>query len=392
VQLRDSPSEQAFREELRAWLAEVVPSLPPTPSLRNWQERRAFDLDWQRRLYDGGYAGVSWPKEYGGRDASATEQLVFLEEIARAHAPDVGMNFVGMLHAGPTIMTEGTPEQKEKYLPPILRGEVIWCQGFSEPNAGSDLASLRTRAVRDGDHYVVSGQKIWSTYAFAADHCELLVRTNPDAPKHRGITWLAMPMDLPGIDVRPLTTATGSAEFCEMFLDEVRIPVANRIGDENDGWRVAMVTFGFERGTSLVHEVRACMTLADELFDVADDPAQRRELARVSAELDALWALTKRNVSQAARTGVPGVAGSVLKLNFSEVCQRLHEIGRRILGPASLSRDDLRLGGRIDSGEVMSERLRVLSMTIAAGTSQIQRNIVAERILGLPKEPAWTSS
>ena len=387
MDLRDSPSEQAFRAELRAWLADVLPTLPPHPPVSDWDGRRVYDQAWQRRLYDAGYAGVSWPKEYGGREASPTEQLVFVEELARAGAPDVGVNFVGLLHAGPTVMTEGNPEQKARHLPAILRGEEVWCQGFSEPNAGSDLASLRTRAVRDGDDYVISGQKTWSSFAHRADFCELLVRTDPDAPKHEGITWVIMPMDTPGIELRPITNIFGSTEFCEMFLDEVRVPVANAVGGENDGWRVAMVTFSFERGTAFVGEMVGIMQFARQLVEVNDDVATARELGRVVAHLDALWALTKRNVSQAARTGVPGIGGSVLKLHLSEVTQRVFDLGRRVLGRVALSRDDLDVGGDLRSGFLMSERLRHMSMTIAAGTSQVQRNIVAERILGLPKEP-----
>src|SRR3954464_9515576 len=255
MDLRLSESESRLATELRAWLAEVLPTLPPEPSDDDWPARRAYDTRWQQLLHQAGYAGISWPKESGGRDASPTEQLVFLEELALAGAPYVGVNFVGLLHAGPTIMVEGTDEQKRRHLPPILTGEHVWCQGFSEPEAGSDLASLRTRAVRDGDHYVVTGQKIWTSSAHVADYCELLVRTDPDAPKHRGISWLIMPMDSPGIDVRPLRTISGVNEFNEMFLDDVRIPVVNRVGDENDGWRVAMVTFAFERGTAWVSDL-----------------------------------------------------------------------------------------------------------------------------------------
>ena len=225
MRLRETPGEQAFRAELRTWLDATLPGLPDPPPFEDWAAKRAYDTGWQRRLYDAGYAGISWPKEYGGRGATPSEELIFLEETERAGAPYVGCNFVATLHAGPTIAAEGTPEQRARYLPPILRGDNVWCQGFSEPEAGSDLASLRTRAVRDGDHYVVSGQKIWTSHAQVADYCELLVRTDPDAPKHRGITWMIMPMDSPGIEVRPMRTLTGDSEFSEMFLDEVRIPV-----------------------------------------------------------------------------------------------------------------------------------------------------------------------
>jgi alkylation response protein AidB-like acyl-CoA dehydrogenase len=334
-----------------------------------------------------------------------SEQLVFLEETERAHAPYVGVNFVGLLHAGPTLMAEATAEQQAIHLPAILRGEHVWCQGFSEPSAGSDLAALRTRAVLDGDDYVVNGQKIWTSHAQVAEYCELLVRTSADAPKHSGITWLILPMDSPGIDVRPLRTLHGSAEFSELFLDDVRVPTANRVGAENDGWRVAMVTFSFERGTAFVSELLSSMELLEALATVAkrvtrgsatawDDAGIRRDIGKLAADFDALWALTKRNVSQAARTGVPGPGGSVFKLAYSEARHRMGDLTMRILDRAALSLDDLSLGDLGDLGVAphLYGRLHSLSLTIAAGTSQIQRNIVGERILGLPKERAWTSS
>jgi alkylation response protein AidB-like acyl-CoA dehydrogenase len=358
VDLRDSDADAAFRAELRGWLEHTVPQLPPVPEREDWDGRRRFDGDWQKRLFDAGYAGIDWPAEYGGRGATPTESLIFLEELARAKAPTVGVNFVGLLHAGPTLIAEATEEQKSSHLPRILRGEEVWCQGFSEPSAGSDLASLRTRAVRDGDDYVISGQKIWTSFAQVADCCELLVRTDPDN-KHRGITWLILPMDTPGIDVRPLRTIIGSSEFSELFLDEVRVPVANRVGEENDGWRVAMVTFSFERGTSLVGE----------------DPGRRRELGRLVAELDALWALTRRTVSEAADTGVPGVGSSFVKLQYSELTNRIGDLALSLLDTGRLTVDE----------HWIEERLRVLALPIAAGSSQIQRNIIGERVLGLPK-------
>lgn len=249
MDLSYTPEEEEFRARLREWLARTLPGLPPGPSPGDWPGRRAYDLGWQRRLHDAGYADVHW-------GASPTIRLIFLEETERAGAPYVGANFVGLLHAGPTIAAEGTDEQRARWLPPILRGEEVWCQGFSEPEAGSDLAALRTRAWRDGDQYVVTGSKIWTSHAEVADWCELLVRTDPSEPRHRGITWLAMPMDAPGITVRPLRTLAGSAEFAEMFLDEVRVPVAHRVGDENDGWRVTMVTLSFERGTAFAERGR----------------------------------------------------------------------------------------------------------------------------------------
>ncbi|MBP5900243.1 acyl-CoA dehydrogenase family protein [Streptomyces scabiei] len=375
MDLAYSPAEEEFRARLREWLAKTLPALPPKPSPDDWPGRRAYDLGWQRTLYDAGYADVHW-------DASPTTRLIFLEETEKAGAPYVGAGFVGLLHAGPTIAAEGTAGQRARWLPPILRGEEVWCQGFSEPDAGSDLAALRTRAHRDGDHYVVSGSKIWTSHAEVADWCELLVRTDPGAPKHRGITWLAMPMDAPGVTVRPLRTLAGSTEFAEVFLDEVRVPVANRVGEENDGWRVTMVTLSFERGTAFVGEVVACRRVLGEIAREArengrwDDSSVRRRLGRLNAEFRALWRLTQWNVSAAeASGGVPGVGGSVFKLRYSRARQELFDAAGEVLG-----------AGAVDLGRPwVLDRLGSLSYTIAAGTSEIQRNIVGERILGLPK-------
>jgi alkylation response protein AidB-like acyl-CoA dehydrogenase len=394
VRLSYSESERSFAEELRAWLAAELPTLAPEPDRDDWTARRRYDTDWQRRLFEAGYAGMSWPKEYGGRGASPAEQLVFLEQTNRAGAPYVGVNFVGTLHAGPTLIAEGTDEQKQRFLPPILKGEEVWCQGFSEPGAGSDLAALRTRAVRDGDEYVINGQKVWSTFAHVADYGELLVRTDPEAPKHRGITWLVVPMSSPGITIRPIRTVAGPSEFCEVFYDDVRVPVANRVGLENDGWRVAMVTFGFERGTAFLVEIMEGFQLARTLASVAaslgrDDDALQVELGRLVADFDALWSMTAWSVSEASRNGVPGPGASLLKLRVTEAFEELAALGMRMLGGVGLSREDV---GGLASGHLVEEYLRCLSFTIAGGTSQIQRNIVAERILGLPKEPAWTSS
>ncbi|MER8267588.1 acyl-CoA dehydrogenase family protein [Streptomyces griseus] len=382
MDLAYTEAEEEFRWRLREWLSGVLPGLPAKPTPDDWPARRAYDTAWQRMLYDAGYAGLHWPVDAGGRGATPTQHLIFLEETEKAGAPYVGANFVGLLHAGPTIAAEGTAGQRARWLPPVLRGDEIWCQGFSEPDAGSDLAALRTRAVRDGDDYVVSGSKIWTSHAEIADWCELLVRTDPDAPKHRGISWLAMPMDAPGITVRPLRTLAGSTEFAEVFLDEVRVPVRNRVGAENDGWRVTMVTLSFERGTAFVGEVVACRRTLDALADEArrtgrwDDPVLRRRLGRLNAELRALWRLTQANVSESERTGgVPGVGGSVFKLRYSGVRQELYEAAAEVLGADAFDVDR----------EWVLDRLSSLSYTIAAGTSQIQRNIVAERILGLPK-------
>ena len=377
MDLRYSDADEDFRAGLRSWLETALPALAPHPPRDAWPERRTWDTDWQRRLFDAGYAGLHWPSEFGGRGASPTEQLIFYEETTRAKAPYVGVNFVGTLHAGPTLIEEGTDVQKAAHLPKILRGDEVWCQGFSEPGSGSDLASLRTRADRDGDDYVLNGQKIWCSFGQIADVGEFLVRTDPDAPKHKGISWLILPMDLPGIEIRPLRTVLGSSEFCEVFLTDVRVPVANRVGAENDGWRVTNVTLKYERGTAFVSELIDSLRLCADLAPFVDDPVYRRELGRCTAEFDSLWALTKRNVSQSVR-GNTGPGAVVMKLAYSEARQRFGELCLRVL-----DRDAL----HVDGNELVEERLRTLALPIAAGASQIQRNIISERVLGLPREP-----
>ncbi len=391
MDLRYSASEEAFRHGLREWLATTVPSYGAPPSQDDWPARRAYDLGWQKLLFEAGYAGVDWPVEGGGRGASPVEQLIFKEECERAGAPYVGVNFVGLLHAGPTVIAEGSPAQRERYLPGILRGEEVWCQGFSEPDAGSDLASLRTRAVRDGDDYVVTGSKIWTSHALVADYCELLVRTGGEGNK--GITWLIMPMDAAGIEIRPLRTLEGTTEFAELFLNEVRVPLSNRVGEENDGWRVTMVTLSFERGTAFVGDLLECVRLLGDLRRViervglAADQGIARRVGHLVAAFDALWALTKRNVSEAARTGVPGIGGSVFKLSFSEHAQALHDLTVEVLDRAALCADELEGpdGAPLGNHEALHAWFKSINLTIAAGTSQVQRNIVAERILGLPR-------
>jgi len=394
MDLRYTEEEEHFRDELRSWLSGVLPDIAPVPADHtDLVARRAYDTDWQRLLHDAGYAGIHWPAEFGGRGSTPTEHLIFLEETERAGAPYVGVNFVGQLHAGPTLIAEASEEQRSTHLAPILRGDHVWCQGFSEPGSGSDLASLSTRAIDDGDDYVVTGQKIWTSFAQVADYCELLVRTDPEAPKHKGITWVIMPMDLAGIEIRPIDTALGSGEFAEMFLDEVRIPKINRVGHENDGWRVTNVTFSFERGTAFISEVISSQRLLADLAKVAqkvtrrsgtawDDMGIRRELGQLDAALDALWSLTKRNVSQAQRTGMVGPGGSVFKLAYADVRKRMADLAEQILGRAGLA-----IGDTLDLSELdhVGERIYTLTLTIAAGTSEIQRNIIGERLLGLPR-------
>jgi alkylation response protein AidB-like acyl-CoA dehydrogenase len=391
MDLRYSAGDEAFRARVRAWLEAEVPAHGPPPSPDDWPARRAYDTAWQRKLYDAGLAGLAWPAEFGGRGLPVSQQLVYLEELARAGAPYIGVNFVGLMHAGPTLIAEGSDAQRAFHLPRILRGESVWCQGFSEPQAGSDLASLRTRAERRGDEYLVTGQKIWSTRAHVADYCELLVRTDPDAPKHAGITWLVLDMHQPGVTVRPMRTIDGESHFCEVFLDEARVPVASRVGAENDGWRVANVTLRFERGTAFAQHV---ITLRAQLLRLAatarargaarggDAADVRRKLGRLYASVEALWRMTQMCIADAERTGAPSPLGSAIKLRYSELAQEIAELAVRVVGRPVIGATDL---GGVRTGEVAREYLWSLQATIAAGTSQIQRNLIAQRILGMPK-------
>jgi alkylation response protein AidB-like acyl-CoA dehydrogenase len=392
--------DEVFRAELRDWLDVEVPKHGPPPPPGDWEARRSYDTDWQRKLHDAGYAGVAWPEAFGGRGLPVTQQLVYLEEYARANAPYISVNFVGMMHAGPTLIAEGTDEQRRFHLPRILRGESVWCQGFSEPQAGSDLASLRTRAERVGDEYVVNGQKIWSTRAHVADYCELLVRTDPDAPKHKGITWLILDMHQPGVEVRPMRTIDGESHFCEVFLTDARVPVSDRVGDENDGWRVTNVTLRFERGTAFAQHIitlrsqlRSLVALAQRLEGPQgtawDDPGLQEHVGRLDAQVEGLWRMTQRGITEAEATGMPSPSGSAVKLRYSEVNQELSELALRVLGRAAVGGvrlvDEVGSAEAIDGAEAARAYLWSLQYTIAAGTSQIQRNLIAERILGMPR-------
>jgi alkylation response protein AidB-like acyl-CoA dehydrogenase len=385
VDLTYSDDDERFRRELRAWLDVEVPRHGAPPPAGDWPARRAYDTSWQHKLFVAGYAGLHWPEAFGGRGLPVSQQLVYLEEYARARAPYISVNFVGLMHAGPTLIAEGTDEQRSAHLPRILRGDSVWCQGFSEPSAGSDLASLRTRAERHGDEYVVNGQKIWSTRAHVADYCELLVRTNSDAPKHKGITWLILDMHQPGVDVRPMRTIDGESHFCEVFLDDARVPVRDRVGEENDGWRVTNVTLRFERGTAFAQHIITLRSQIRALVELAvttnhwDDVELRRQVGRLRANVDALWRMTQAGIAEAERTGLPSPTGSAVKLRYSEVAQEIADLTLRTIGrPALAGADDRAV-------TAAREYLWSLQFTIAAGTSQIQRNLIAERILGMPR-------
>jgi len=388
MDLEFSTEEKAFRERVRDWLNE---SVPKERVLDYNEERRAFDLEWQRTQFKGGYAGISWPTEYGGCGFSDLQQLIWYEEYARADAPYIGVCFVGINHGGPTLIARASHEQKAFHLPKILQGDVVWCQGFSEPGAGSDLAALKTRAVIEGDELVVNGQKVWTSYANLADYQELLVRTDPDAQKHRGISWVICDMKTPGITIRPIETMSGGRHFCEVFYDDVRIPLSNVIGEINDGWSVAMSTLSFERGTAFMADQVELARRVERLIDLAktqigpdgkrpaikdDEIASRLAMAR--AEIAALRAMTYTGISRAARTGSPGPQGSMIRLNFSRIQQKIGKLSLDILGADCLDVSEGELGWQ-------QPYLRGFASTIAGGSAQIQGDIIGERVLGLPR-------
>jgi alkylation response protein AidB-like acyl-CoA dehydrogenase len=384
MDLRDTPEEAAFRAALRVWIEEHVPD-----ELRGHRGGAArFDgpalRAWSRALYDAGYAGLTWPKEYGGAGAPYTHQAIFLEEMARAEAPPhIGVIGLGM--AGPTIMAHGTEEQKARYLAPILSAEEIWCQGFSEPGAGSDLAGVRTSARLEGDRFLVDGQKVWSSFAHLADWCILLTRSDPESTRHAGLTYLIVDMHARGVEVRPLRQITGEAEFNEIFFTGVEVPVENVLGEVGGGWQVAMTTLLHERGTlgfalqaALEVQVRKLMALAR---DRGADPLQRDRIAREWIEAQALRFTNYRALSQLVRAGIPGPEGSIAKLVWSEANQRVTKLALELLGPdAALAEENAPY-----AGYWQYQQLRSRGNTIEAGTSEILRNIIAERVLGLPK-------
>ncbi len=386
MDFRDSPDEAEFRGQLRSWLQANLPAdwFERDPHVGRWDFE--FVRDWSRRLHGAGYVGLSWPTEYGGRGLPATFQVIYLEEVARADAPDHA-GVIGLAMAGPTIMAHGTPEQKRQHLSRILSGESIFCQGFSEPGSGSDLASLRTRAEREGDEFVVNGQKVWSSYAHVADWCILLARSEPAAAKHRGLTYLLLDMHAPGVEVRPLRQITGDPEFNEIFLTDVRVPVSSVVGEIGAGWQVAMTTLLHERGTlgfaltaRLQVLLRRLVTTAKKT-GAADDPLVRDRIAALYVDLQGLRYTNYRSLTRLMRTGVPGPEGSVGKLYWSEANQRLTSLALELLGP------DAQLTGdrAFWNGYWQYQQLRSRGNTIEAGTSEILRNIIAERVLGLPR-------
>ncbi len=390
----DTPAEALFRQEVRAWLADHLPAgwaehpdplggSGGTPDPKRAEELRRW---WQRELYDGGWLGLAWPAEYGGRGASLVEQVIFNEEAALARAPEP-LNVIGLYMAGPTIIAWGTPEQKARYLPPLLAGDEIWCQGFSEPGSGSDLGSLRTRAEREGDTYVVNGQKVWTSYGHLARFCILLARTDPHAAKHSGLTYLIADMHDPGVEVRPLVQITGDPEFNETFFTDARVPVEQRLGAEGEGWKVAMTTLLHERGTMAFGlQVQSRMTL-DALVELArklgraDDPVVRDRLAGFHLAVEGLR-LTNLRALGTLMAGSPGPEGSASKLVWERVQQAMTEYAMELLGTAG---QVLAGPAAVDGGRWQYLYLRARGHSIEAGTTEVLKNIIAERVLGLPR-------
>jgi alkylation response protein AidB-like acyl-CoA dehydrogenase len=383
MDLRDTPEEAAFRAELRTWLEENLPE-----DLQGHRGGAArFDgpemRAWSSALHEAGYVGLTWPEEYGGGGAPYTHQAIFLEEMARAEAPPhVGVIGIGM--AGPTIVAHGTEEQKSRYLERILSAEEIWCQGFSEPGAGSDLAGVRTSARVEDDAFIVNGQKVWSSFAHLADFCILLTRNDPESSRHAGLTYLIVDMHSPGVEVRPLRQITGEAEFNEIFFTDVQVPAENLLGDVGGGWQVAMTTLLHERGTlgfalqaTLEVQIRKLVGLAR---DRGADQLQRDRIAREWIELQGLRYTNYRSLSALVKTGLPGPEGSISKLVWSEANQRVTKLALELLGPDAALAD----GNAPYGGYWQYQQLRSRGNTIEAGTSEVLRNIVAERVLGLP--------
>ena len=390
-----TPEQQAFRDRVRAWLPANIP--PEWKSLGSTEVPRAeaYELGrrWQRTLFENGFIGVTWPKAYGGQGLTFIEEMILHEEMALHKAPPI-LNVLGVGMAGPTIIAYGTEAQKTRYPAKILSCEEIWCQGYSEPNSGSDLASLQTRAVKDGDHYVINGQKVWTSLAHVADWMMLLARTDPHAPKHKGITYFLLDMHAPGVTVKPLKQITGDAEFNEVFFDNVRVHESQVLGEVNNGWAVGLTTLMYERlalGFGLQVRLRIAL---ESLIDMArrvektgravtKDPVLRQKLAQLWIDTEALKYTGARAVTRLLKGELPGPEASTGKMSWVETHQRLQELAMEIEGPyAQLVKGSDRA---IDGGVWQYGFLRSRANSIEGGTTEIQKNIIAERVLGLPR-------
>jgi alkylation response protein AidB-like acyl-CoA dehydrogenase len=395
VDFNYSPEDEAFRNEIRAWLQANAPKhgddnlgfTHEEDGTDDWKRR----LAWHKKLHAAGWIGITWPKEYGGRGANLMQSLIYNQEMAWANAPAT-VNGLGIMLVGPTIMHWGTPEQKSRYVPKILSADEIWCQGYSEPSSGSDVASLQTRAVEEGDYFVVNGQKVWTSDAHHADWCILLVRTDPDAPKHKGISYVLVDMHSPGVTVRPLVQITGDSGFNEVFFEDVKVPRKNLIGEKNQGWQVAITTLMFERsgiggGRDLIGQVNELRHLAKLVKrdggSAWDDEGIRQRIAQFACEAEALKYTGYRQLTRRLKGIPPGPEGSVMKLGTSELNLKMNNFAMELLGP--FSQFEYNAPHAIDHGKWSYRMLASRALTIAGGTSEIQHNIIGERVLGLPK-------
>ncbi len=390
-----TPDQHAFRERVRAWLKANVPaewkSFGSTEVPR--PEAYAFLRRWQAKLFEGGFIGLTWPREYGGQGLTFVEEMILHEEMALQKAPPI-LNVLGVGMAGPTIVAYGTEAQKKRYPAKILSCEEIWCQGYSEPNSGSDLAALQTRAVKDGDHYVINGQKVWTSLAHMADWMMLLARTDPDAPRHKGITYFLLDMHAPGVTVKPLRQLTGDAEFNEVFFDNVRVPAQQVLGEVDNGWAVGLTTLMYERlalGFGLQVRLRIALESLIEMGRrvektgraVTRDPLLRQKLAQLWIDTEALKYTGARAITKLLRGELPGPEASAGKMGWVETHQKLQELAMEIEGPyAQLVKGSDRA---IDGGVWQYGFLRSRANSIEGGTTEIQKNIIGERVLGLPK-------
>jgi len=381
MDLTFSAREHAFREELRAWLAENEPA--PEPTEGGEDAHYAWRRDWQRRLYDAGWAAPAWPVEYGGRGASLSESAIYFEELGRARVP-LPANVLGLLLGGPTLMVWGSEAQKERYLAPILSAEEIWCQGFSEPEAGSDLASLKTTAVKDGEDWVITGQKVWTSGAQYSKWCMLVARSDGDAAKHKGLTYFLMDMEQAAVQVRPLRQITGEAEFNELFIEEARIPEENVVGGVGNGWKVALTTLMNERaGLGFLLQVRLRQLLDDAIaaarergmLEAPGGSVLADALADLHIRCEQIRLLAWKGLTDIERYGQPGPEGSLVKWLWSDTNQRLTALAAEIVGAEALT----------DGTTWSYELLRARGNTIEGGTTEVLKNIVAERVLGLPR-------
>jgi alkylation response protein AidB-like acyl-CoA dehydrogenase len=390
----DTPAEAEFRDEVCTWLAEhLVGEFAEVGGGGGPADDTAWELrvEWEKLLGRDRWVGLDWPEEYGGRNAGFAEQVIFSEEYAKADAP-TRVSFFGEGLFAPTLLAYGTEAQKRRFLPKIQAAEELWCQGYSEPNAGSDLSNVQTRAVLDGDQWVVNGQKVWTTHAHHADWCFAVVRTDPDAPAHKGISYLLVPMNQDGVSIRPLKQMTGSAEFNEVFFDDARTDRENVVGEVNDGWKVAMATLGFERGTAFLAQQIAFQRETSELIEVAHkngttaDPTIRQQLADAYVGVQVMKYNGLRMLTKLVKSGVLGPEASIGKLYWSSWHRRLGEIAMNVLGTDGLVVDG-EPGGEYELDELHRTFMVSRSETIYAGASEIQRNIIGERVLGLPREP-----